>query len=375
MWIPLCKSSELTDKPLRKVYWGTKVALFRTASGLHALEDACGHRGVPLSLGKIHGDSLRCGYHHFAFDGSGACVSTPKGAEVDEAGRRACTVHRFYTREAIGLVWISADAKAVFPIDEEKFAAGNVAAGFFPLAGHAQVWLDHYLDHLHAVFAHAPSIYGGDDDHLSDFVIDMGLPAGAGYPVEAGTLTFPPNGKSALAWGLYLSGSVRTFFRQLLAGGRARPSSIVLRATLVSPVSQRLAFRYENGFGALDFDMITFVNPIAERQNVWTAICVAHRKLPEPLAALERRNMLGHSARMHILEEDGPYLSNTEVTDVDRFHLTRADAALLTMRDMFKRYVAEKGHLYPRESMLHTMPGAAGRARAEQVVPLRVRTA
>ena len=376
MWIPLCKSSELTDKPLRKVYWGTPVALFRTPSGaLNALEDACGHRAVPLSLGKVRGESLRCGYHHFAFDGSGACTSAPANARLDEASRRACTVHRFYTREAIGLVWVSADAEAVFPVDEEKYARATVVAGFFPLAGHAQVWLDHYLDYFHAVHTHAGSIYGGDDEHLAEWTATLTVPPDATYPLDAGRLEFVPGGTSGLFWGMYLSGSLPKFLRGLLSGARAKPNTTVMDATLFSPACQRLMFSYGNGFGKIDLEIVTFLNPIAERANVWTAISVAHRKMPEPIASIERYNMLKASAKMHILEEDGPYLIGTEQTDISRYHLAPVDASLLGTRAMFARYVAAKGHLYPRDSMLLKMPAAAGVSFGNPVVPLRVRSA
>ena len=42
-----------------------------------ALEDRCCHRALPLSMGRVIGDRLQCGYHGLEFDTTGACVAVP----------------------------------------------------------------------------------------------------------------------------------------------------------------------------------------------------------------------------------------------------------------------------------------------------------
>ena len=79
-WYPLAWSDELKpNRPLGRRYAGEPVVLFRNASGrLFALEDRCAHRQVPLSMGVVDGDRLKCGYHGWAYDGgSGRCVDVP----------------------------------------------------------------------------------------------------------------------------------------------------------------------------------------------------------------------------------------------------------------------------------------------------------
>src|SRR5919106_1454481 len=59
----------LLDQPL---------VLLRDEAGLvHALEDRCPHRGVPLSAGRQEGDAIRCGYHGWKFGTSGTCLEVP----------------------------------------------------------------------------------------------------------------------------------------------------------------------------------------------------------------------------------------------------------------------------------------------------------
>ena len=49
--------------------------VFRTEAGVPAaLEDACPHRKLPLSKGRLTGGTVECGYHGLTFDCSGACV-------------------------------------------------------------------------------------------------------------------------------------------------------------------------------------------------------------------------------------------------------------------------------------------------------------
>ena len=60
------------------------VALFRTgAAEVFALEDRCPHKGVPLSEGIVHGQSVTCPLHNWVFD-----LNTGQAQGADE-GRAA----------------------------------------------------------------------------------------------------------------------------------------------------------------------------------------------------------------------------------------------------------------------------------------------
>jgi phenylpropionate dioxygenase-like ring-hydroxylating dioxygenase large terminal subunit len=62
-WYPALLSSELHDAPVSTQLFGRQIVLFRTSKGVHAFNDLCIHRGVPLSLGRIENDELVCAYH------------------------------------------------------------------------------------------------------------------------------------------------------------------------------------------------------------------------------------------------------------------------------------------------------------------------
>ncbi len=57
---------------------GQDLVLFRNAQGEYGLLDRdCPHRGADLSFGRHEGDGLRCPFHGWKFDVTGACTETP----------------------------------------------------------------------------------------------------------------------------------------------------------------------------------------------------------------------------------------------------------------------------------------------------------
>lgn len=97
------------------------VVIYRTEAGKTvALEDRCPHKLLPLSKGKLIGDTLQCGYHGLTFDCSGACVRVPGQDNIPDTAR----VHSFPTFERHDIVWIwmgdpgKADTSLVFDLPQ-----------------------------------------------------------------------------------------------------------------------------------------------------------------------------------------------------------------------------------------------------------------
>lgn len=105
-WYVVAIAEELKDKPLPVVLLGTPIVVFRSGAGIGALLDRCPHRNVPLSLGRVRGTRLECGYHGWQFDNAGQCQHIPGlcgGAETNKAARNAPA---FAAREADGFIWV-----------------------------------------------------------------------------------------------------------------------------------------------------------------------------------------------------------------------------------------------------------------------------
>src|SRR4030095_10026431 len=54
---------------------GRRLCMVRTASGVHALDNACPHEGYGLTTGDLEGELLTCAWHNWKFRVSdGRCV-------------------------------------------------------------------------------------------------------------------------------------------------------------------------------------------------------------------------------------------------------------------------------------------------------------
>ncbi len=164
-WYVAALAHEVGREPLARRILGEDVVLFRRLDGVPvALEDQCCHRQLPLSLGKVEGDGMRCGYHGFRFDASGACVEIPgQDAIPPNAGVRS-----FVVAERWKLVWIwPGDAALADPATipdlwwcdhpDWKLTSPDMV----PLACDARLIVDNVLDATHLTYVHASSIGSG----------------------------------------------------------------------------------------------------------------------------------------------------------------------------------------------------------------------
>lgn len=102
-WYVAAWDHELKRSPTAIKVLGEEIVLYRMADGTPvALEDACPHRKLPLSMGRIKGDHLECGYHGLTFDCSGKCVRVPGATRV----HRGALVQAYPLHERYGLLWI-----------------------------------------------------------------------------------------------------------------------------------------------------------------------------------------------------------------------------------------------------------------------------
>jgi phenylpropionate dioxygenase-like ring-hydroxylating dioxygenase large terminal subunit len=161
-WYLVARSSELGAAPLGARLLGHPIVLFRAADGAPAaLEDRCPHKNTELSLGRVERGVLRCPYHGWGFDGSGACVDVPSAAPGDPRPRHGA--RRFPVHEADGSIWVHlGEAPAAAP------PAWPAARGVrFEL--HTRVRaplvrvLENFVDTSHTGFVHAGLFRGAPE--------------------------------------------------------------------------------------------------------------------------------------------------------------------------------------------------------------------
>lgn len=127
IWQPIALSESIgTDVPIRVCFGEDELALFRDNDcKVHALEDRCPHRRVPLSLGKVIDGDLRCAYHGWTFDGaSGACTQIPNLSDEEKVPSRY-KVAAYRVQEANGFIFLWRGEKSPSKTDPRPTFAAN----------------------------------------------------------------------------------------------------------------------------------------------------------------------------------------------------------------------------------------------------------
>lgn len=113
-WYVAAMSHEVQRRLLARTLLNEPVVIYRRENGTPAaIEDRCSHRRVSLSLGKLVGDHVQCGYHGVTFDGSGQCVRIPNQERIPP---QAC-IKGYPAEERDGFVWIWMGDKALADAD------------------------------------------------------------------------------------------------------------------------------------------------------------------------------------------------------------------------------------------------------------------
>ena len=161
-WYVAAWDREVSRSPLARTLLDQPVVFYRKEDGTPvALEDRCCHRQLPLSMGRIEGDDLRCGYHGLKFDASGRCVEIPGQPSIPPQAR----VRSFPVVERFNWLWIwMGDAEKADPslIPDWWWADHPDWAFTRPdrvrLECDYQLVSDNVLDVTHLAYVHAASI-------------------------------------------------------------------------------------------------------------------------------------------------------------------------------------------------------------------------
>ena len=161
IWYCVAQTTELSTQPFERVVCNQPLVLFRTAKSGQpvAMENRCPHRQAPLSMGRVIGDEIMCGYHGWVMAADGSCSHVPH----QEATSRNARIQSYPIAERWGFVWAwlgapeSADA-ALIPempwlVSEDR---SSILSNFRAEASD-QLMADNLLDVSHADFLHAQS--------------------------------------------------------------------------------------------------------------------------------------------------------------------------------------------------------------------------
>jgi phenylpropionate dioxygenase-like ring-hydroxylating dioxygenase large terminal subunit len=111
-WYVVAYAHEIAPGEVRRLeYLGREMVLFRSEAGRVAALDAyCPHLGAHLGVGgRVVGESLRCPFHGWRFDGEGGCVEIPYAKRKPPHARATrCPV---VERNGLVFVWYHAEGE------------------------------------------------------------------------------------------------------------------------------------------------------------------------------------------------------------------------------------------------------------------------
>lgn len=165
------------DQPLGRRILDEAVVMFRDESGVVvALHDRCPHRFAPLSLGRVEGGVVHCGYHGLAFDAAGQCVENPHGPIV-----KSLCVRSYPVREAYRGIWIWMGDPALADdalIPQLRFFADvpdtAFSCGYIKGDANYLLFVDNILDLTHTDYLHPDTLGGGSYTRNRAKVTDHG---------------------------------------------------------------------------------------------------------------------------------------------------------------------------------------------------------
>jgi len=166
-WYVAALANEITRGVLPRQILDDHILFYRTEDGTPvALADRCPHRGVPLSMGTVQGDSIRCAYHGFEFGQTGACRHIPSQSTIVPQLRV-----RSYPLIEIGpyvWIWMGDPARADETLLPDQFELGLARPGFkitplfvMEMRCNFQLLHENLLDTSHITFLHPGLIDSG----------------------------------------------------------------------------------------------------------------------------------------------------------------------------------------------------------------------
>jgi phenylpropionate dioxygenase-like ring-hydroxylating dioxygenase large terminal subunit len=167
-WIPAAMSSELAadGSPMRLVLLGERLIAFRDSSGrVGVMDHHCPHRCASLFIGRNEEDGIRCIYHGWKYDVTGACVDMPS-VPVHQQFKDKVHAKAYKVAERNGLIWVYMGDPATMPalpdIEAALLPEDEVAVNFVLRDCNFMQAMEGDIDTSHFGFLHVGAIQPED---------------------------------------------------------------------------------------------------------------------------------------------------------------------------------------------------------------------
>ncbi len=304
-WSSSVQAGEL--KPRRVLE--REIVLWRGATGIHAWEDLCIHRGTRLSLGQIKNDCVICPYHYWEYDAAGQCVSIPAQATLAPPVKAHANV--FQVREKYGLIWVClgtprGEVPAFAEGDDDSFR--KVVSGPYPFRANGPRVIENFLDVAHLPFVH------------SGLLGDPAMPEIDDYEAQ-----ITPDGVVAR--------DIRVW--QPNPDGTGRPAQV----SYTYSVTGLLTACFTKAQGTQAFSMLCTVTPVAECESLSWAVMALNYAHEVPDEELSKFQDLVTGQDIPIVESQRPELLPLDLQA--ELHV-RSDRMAIA----YRRWLKERGLRY-----------------------------
>jgi len=178
-WVPFFLSRDLVadGQPKRVKLLGEDLVAFRdTEDRVGLIANACAHRGAPLMFGRNEDCGIRCVYHGWKYDVTGAVVDLPAEPPTSRLKERV-RIKAYPCRERNGVVWayMGADADNPPPLPNMEWNLVPEENVVVTLRVQECNWLQALEGEIDS--AHAPILHGRVDNQgaINDWIARQDL--------------------------------------------------------------------------------------------------------------------------------------------------------------------------------------------------------
>lgn len=180
-WYVAARSREVGRALTARTILNEPIVLYRRQDDIVvALENVCPHRKLPLSMGRLRGNNVECGYHGLQFDSTGSCVAAPTQNRIPPSAK----VISYPVVEKCGFVWIwmgdpyNSDQSRLYQVANYEDENWGISEGSTLEIDCNYLYItDNLLEPSHVAWVHQTSFAapGTQDSPLNTEVLDDGV--------------------------------------------------------------------------------------------------------------------------------------------------------------------------------------------------------
>ena len=174
-WHPVASSDKAPEGAMTTAtLLDVDLVIYRLDGRVHVGVDYCPHRGARLSLGRVTGAGVMCGYHGMEFDRTGRCTLIPADTENALISERL-RMNMVAAEERYGLIWVCLSGEPRMPLPDwsaiEQPGNQRIALGGVWEAS-ALRHLENFCDLAHLTFVHGATFAAPGQPHVAPYAVE-----------------------------------------------------------------------------------------------------------------------------------------------------------------------------------------------------------